>query len=133
MQWAASPGACSATTVPSSVMRHPWLPVLVTTTTCSNATSGPIDTVRGTGTGVIVELVGGWVQVAAVLRAGGFTVSRDGQKLVVAARTAGSDPDEIFDAVRDAVASSRSAIRLLKARQTTLEDVFLSEPVSVST
>ncbi len=97
------------------------------------AVSGPIDTVRGTGTGVIVELVGGWVQVAAVLRAGGFTVSRDGQKLVVAARTAGSDPDEIFDAVRDAVASSRSGIRLLKARQTTLEDVFLSEPVSVST
>lgn len=92
------------------------------------AVSGSIDTVRGKGTGVIVELVDGWEAVTAALRTSGFAVERDGLKLLVQARSTGSDPDDTFDAVRDAVAASRSAIRLLKARQTTLEDVFLSEP-----
>src|SRR5688572_13454286 len=49
MQCAASPGACSATTEPSTVMRQPWLPVLVTTTTWSSDTSGPIVTDRVNG------------------------------------------------------------------------------------
>ena len=92
------------------------------------AVSGSIETVRGTGTGVIVELVDGWDAVSAHLHAGGFEVERDGLKLLVRSRVDHADPDVTFDAVRDAVAASNSAIRMLKARQTTLEDVFLSEP-----
>ena len=90
------------------------------------AASGAIDTIRGTGTGVIVELVDGWDGVITDLRAKGFTVTQDGLRLVVESPS-DAHPDATFDAVRDAVAASRSAIRSLTPRRTTLEDVFLAD------
>lgn len=95
------------------------------------AVSGNIDVVRGDGTGVVVELVDGWDTVAAMLRGDGFGVERDGHRLVVQARDGAGGPDATFDAVRDAVAASRSAIRMLTPSRMTLEDVFLAaQPVA---
>ncbi len=91
------------------------------------AASGPIDTVRGVGTGVIVELVDGWEPVRRTLQERGFAVEADGLKLIVQPRDADGDPDTTFDAVRDAVAAHRAGIRMLRARTSTLEDVFLAE------
>ena len=38
-----------------------------------------------------------------------------------------TDPDHVFDALRDAVARNGAGIRRLQPRRTTLEDVFLGE------
>ncbi|MBS1848456.1 MAG: ABC transporter ATP-binding protein [Actinobacteria bacterium] len=95
------------------------------------AASGPIDEVRGVGTGVVVELVDGHDPVGAALLARGFRVERDGVRLVVQSPQHDADPDAAFDAVRDAVAAGRFAIRSLKARRTSLEDVFLADEAEV--
>ncbi len=91
------------------------------------AVSGPIETVRGQGTGIVVELVGDPDPVRSRLHESGYEVSRDGTRLVVLPRsTGGTEPDELFDAVRDAVAASGGGIRRLTERRSTLEDVFLA-------
>ena len=94
------------------------------------ATSGSIDAVRGVAQGAVVELVGppdAADAVIAQLRGDGFTVVQDGHHHVVTAPAGATDPDRVFDAVRDAVTRHGAGIRRLQARRTTLEDVFLGE------
>ncbi len=96
------------------------------------AASGAIDAVRGTGNGVVVELVDGHATVAASLRNSGYTVEQDALRLIVTARDSNLDADVLFDAVRDAVANTHSAIRRLGPQRATLEDVFLASEALVS-
>jgi ABC-2 type transport system ATP-binding protein len=94
------------------------------------ATAGSIDAVRGVAQGAVVELVGPPDAAEAVvsqLRADGFTVVPDGHRHVVTAPAGATDPDHVFDAVRDAVTRHGAGIRRLQPRRTTLEDVFLGE------
>ena len=94
------------------------------------ATSGSIDAVRGVAQGAVVELVGATGTADAVvaqLRAGGFEVVPDGHRLIVTTTGDATDPDHVFDALRDAVARNGAGIRRLQPRRTTLEDVFLGE------
>ena len=94
------------------------------------ATSGSIDAVRGVALGAVVELVGAPGSADAVvaqLRDGGFDVEPDGHRLIVTAPGDATDPDHVFDALRDAVARHGAGIRRLQPRRTTLEDVFLGE------
>lgn len=91
------------------------------------AASGPIETVRGSGSGIRVELVDGWDAVAAELAGRGLRVDRDGLSLVIRSAPGMTDPDAVFDAVRDSVCATGAAIRRLAVHRTTLEDVFLAE------
>lgn len=62
-------------------------------------------------------------RVAAALVAKGFHPQRDGARLVIA--VAAELEDAAFDAVRDAIAETGAAIRLLQPRRASLEEVFL--------
>lgn len=96
------------------------------------AASGAIDAVRGTGNGVVVELVDGHEAVLATLRQAGFRVEHDALRLVVTTADENTPTDLLFDAVRDAVANNHSAIRRLGPQRATLEDVFLASDEQVS-
>ncbi len=85
--------------------------------------AGDLAGLRRGASGVVVELDHGADVVEASLRDVGWQVARDGTRLTVAA-----DPEheaQAFDAVRDAVASNRAALRRLHARRASLEEVFL--------
>lgn len=87
---------------------------------------GPIEELVGDGDGITLELVdiaepAGTVDVVeSTLRRGGIEVERVGTTL----RLGGSDPDELSDRVRDAVADAGARIRRLEARRRTLADLF---------
>ncbi len=92
------------------------------------AASGPIDEIRGTSQGVVVELVGDDRQIATVVA----TLTRpdtrvvvEGTRVRVESVDPSIDPDVVCDLVRDIVAGHQVGIRRLQAHRTTLEDVFL--------
>jgi len=92
---------------------------------------GPIEELVGDGDGITLELVdiaepaGTIDAVESTLRRGGIEVERLGATL----RLGGSDPDELSDRVRDAVANAGARIRRLEARRRTLADLFEASAV----
>lgn len=87
--------------------------------------SGTLDDMRGSRTGVIVELDDGHDAVGQTLIAAGLIVERQGTRLFVDMAHQPDDPFWIHDQVRDAVVQSGVGLRLLSDRTLTLEDVFL--------
>lgn len=102
-------------------------------TVCDNVTiigdgvtiaSGPLDELRDPDSiGVVLDLDGSGAEVATVaasLRASGFVVDVDRSHLVIE-----GDDEAVFDAARDACATTGVGIMRLQRRRLTLEDVFL--------
>jgi ABC-2 type transport system ATP-binding protein len=75
---------------------------------------------RGVGA-LVAEVDARAGELAAILAARGFDVTRDGDVLLLAADTG----DEAYDAIRDAVADLGVGLRRLERRGRTLEDVYL--------
>jgi len=88
--------------------------------------SGPLDDLRGAGSGLQIELEDRADPVAERLRAAGCVVESEGPRLVVTSPD-GLDADALADVVRDAVAAEGAALRRLTSRRARLEDVFLQE------
>ena len=82
--------------------------------------NGTIDELRGSGTGVVVEVDERGGQVATLLQQHGLTVQVDHNTITIA-----SEDDLVLDIVRDAVAQVGTGLRRLHPRRLTLEEVFL--------
>ena len=82
--------------------------------------SGPLTDLVGGGSAVEVDLDGDPSEVVRLLEVGGYEVRVDVPRLTVQ-----GDGDDVYDAIRDAVAASGAAIRRLEARRVSLEQVFL--------
>jgi ABC-2 type transport system ATP-binding protein len=80
---------------------------------------GRLDDLRRGPEGLVVEVDERADELAARLRAKGFTVSVDGAVLFL------DGEDGVHDAVRDAVADLGVGLRRLEPRGRTLEDVYL--------
>jgi ABC-2 type transport system ATP-binding protein len=93
------------------------------------AASGTIAELTGVGHGVLVEVDSGADDLVRVLRARGAVVTVDGSRLVVESGTVGdaspTDPDALYDLVRDALVATAVPLRRLTNRTVRLEDVFL--------
>lgn len=88
--------------------------------------AGDLGSMRGARTGVVVELDGGHDAVASRLSALGVQVRRAGDRLHLAATSAGiDDPYWAHDRVRDIVAELGLGLRELSDETLSLEDVFL--------
>ncbi|MPY94939.1 MAG: ATP-binding cassette domain-containing protein [Acidimicrobiia bacterium] len=87
------------------------------------AAAGPLDELRGAGSGVVVEVQDGAEALVAALTARGFEAVAVDARVEVAPNALGEDA--LYDAVRDAVAEAEVQLRRLRARRATLEDVFL--------
>ena len=88
--------------------------------------SGPLDDLRGAGSGLQLELDDRADPVAHRLQAAGCTVVAEGTRLVVTSPD-GLDADALADLVRDTIAAEGASLRRLTSRRARLEDVFLSE------
>jgi ABC-2 type transport system ATP-binding protein len=88
---------------------------------------GPLETLRGGGGAVVVELDGPADVLADRLRDGGFAVDVDGHRVMVE-----GDTDAIADAVRDTAVSLQVGLRRIDRRRVTLEDVYLGSDGSTS-
>jgi ABC-2 type transport system ATP-binding protein len=90
------------------------------------AAYGSIAELTGVGHGVLVEVDTDPSELARVLRERGATVQLDGARLIVDLDgPAATDPDRLYDVVRDALVTSRASLRRLTNRTVRLEDVFL--------
>jgi len=89
--------------------------------------SGPIDEVRGTATGVALELDRPAGPLAEALVALGYDVVLDGNRLVVTPGETAGNQSALLRLVRDEVAVGRIGIRRLQPQVVTLEQVFLRE------
>jgi len=97
--------------------------------------SGPIGEMRTSRSGVVAVIDVGQAEVAAALRADGFDVEEDRNRLTVNAGTApgvsGDVSDEatglLLDAVTSAVADSEASLRRLSPSKQSLEELFLAE------
>ena len=87
------------------------------------AASGGIDEIRGTSTGIVVELDDQLDAVHAALAADGWSVSTEATRLFV--EVSADELDRGLDAVRDAVATAEAALRSLQPRRLSLEQVFM--------
>ena len=85
--------------------------------------SGPLESVLGDSSGVVVELDSGADAVASGVRDRGFEVAVEHGRLVLEVNA--DDLDRALDAVRDAVAENGAPLRSLQPRRRTLEQVFL--------
>jgi ABC-2 type transport system ATP-binding protein len=88
--------------------------------------SGPIAELTGADRGLLVEVDGHADALAQAIRAAGvdIRVELEGSRLVVTRAIGGAD-DDLYDLVRDAIASSGAGLRRLTNRTVSLEDVFL--------
>jgi ABC-2 type transport system ATP-binding protein len=82
--------------------------------------AGSIEELRGSGSGVTVEVEGDPGALVADLEASGLSVRHDGRRLVVE-----GDDDTVLDHVRDGIARHRLALVRLSRRRLSLEDVYL--------
>jgi ABC-2 type transport system ATP-binding protein len=82
--------------------------------------NGSIDSLRGGGLGLVVEVDGDTRAVADELARRGVDVELDGRRIIVS----GAD-DRTLDTVRDVVADLGAGLRRLQPRRLSLEDVFL--------
>lgn len=86
--------------------------------------AGPIADLRSGRGGVIVQVAGRSVEVAAALRARGIATEEHRDRIVVGT----TEPaEELVDAVRDAVAAANAPLRRLYAVEQSLEELFLTE------
>jgi ABC-2 type transport system ATP-binding protein len=81
--------------------------------------AGTLADVRQGPGGIVVEVDGRADELAAILSARGLAVTVDGSVLLLDA------DDDVYDAVRDAVADLEVGLRRLGPRGRTLEDVYL--------
>ncbi len=88
------------------------------------AAAGPLEELRGSGTGLVVEVDGGAEHLAAALHTRGLPVSLVGPRRVEVGPIDGDD-GPVYDIVRDVVAEVGVPLRNLRARRASLEDVFL--------
>jgi len=88
--------------------------------------SGPISELTGADRGLLVEVDDRAEELAHAIRAASldYRVELDGSRLVVTGALGRAD-DELYDAVRDAVAATGAGLRRLTNRTVSLEDVFL--------
>lgn len=92
--------------------------------------SGSLQEMRGSRSGVIVELDDGHDAVAHTLMTAGLIVERQGSRLLVDVAHQQDHPFWIHDQIRDAVVHCGVGLRLLSDRTLTLEDVFLETGTS---
>jgi ABC-2 type transport system ATP-binding protein len=81
--------------------------------------AGTLADLRRGPEGIVVEVDGRADELAAILTARGIEVTHETGVLLLAAT------DEVYDAVRDAVAELEVGLRRLEPRGRTLEDVYL--------
>jgi ABC-2 type transport system ATP-binding protein len=89
--------------------------------------SGPLDEL-GASARVRVEVTGDAARVVELLRRRGADVQGDGPVLSVQ-----HDGDDVYEAIRDAVAKAGAGILRMGTVPVTLEDLFLAETAEVST
>ena len=87
--------------------------------------SGPLDEIRGEGSGVSLEVNAGFDAVVATLQEQGLTIGVRGQRIDVSSTDPAVTEDHLLDLVRDVVAHHQAALRKLSSQRVSLEDVFL--------